>query len=278
MPKRKRISNIEKRIKDGCGLGVGKEYIPWITIQDVPSKGRVTRLKGIKTERQHEFLSDIERNYFYLLEYSDKVIDIREQYPLLPIEDTLIIAQELGINHPKDPKTGEYIVMTTDFLVTIYEENRNVLKARTIKSKNDLLDKRVIEKFEIERVYWEKKEVDWGIVTEEEIDKVVALNISSIYSYRNIEEIDCFKDISPLEMKDLIYEFMRRIVDDNRSMREICLEFDTDMMLENGASISIFRHLLINKFISINLKKKIDINKNIDISINEENIDVSEVV
>ena len=32
--------------------------------------GRSTRLKGIKTNRQHEFLSDLERNYFYLTEYS----------------------------------------------------------------------------------------------------------------------------------------------------------------------------------------------------------------
>lgn len=33
--------------------------------------GRSTRLKGIKTNRQHEFLSGLERNYFYLTEYSD---------------------------------------------------------------------------------------------------------------------------------------------------------------------------------------------------------------
>lgn len=39
----------------------------------------------------------MERNYFYILEYSDIVEDIREQYPLMPIEDTLLIADELGI-------------------------------------------------------------------------------------------------------------------------------------------------------------------------------------
>lgn len=43
-------------------------YKPWIKIQDVPSLGRVTRLNVIKTERQHELLSDMERNYFYLKE------------------------------------------------------------------------------------------------------------------------------------------------------------------------------------------------------------------
>lgn len=51
MPKRKRIKNIEKMIKEGYGSGIGSDYKPWIKIQDVPSYGRVTRVKGIKTNR-----------------------------------------------------------------------------------------------------------------------------------------------------------------------------------------------------------------------------------
>lgn len=98
MAKRERKLNIDALIKKGRGTGVGKEYKPWLTIQDVPSLGRSTRLKGIKTCRQHEFLSDMERNYFYLLEYLDDIIDIREQYPLLPLEETVAIAQEKGID------------------------------------------------------------------------------------------------------------------------------------------------------------------------------------
>lgn len=78
------------------------------------SKGRSTRLKGIKTNRQQEFLSDLERNQFYLTECSDYVVDIREQFPLLPLEETIIIADELGLKHPTDPKTNEPVVMTTD--------------------------------------------------------------------------------------------------------------------------------------------------------------------
>ncbi|MED1517665.1 heteromeric transposase endonuclease subunit TnsA, partial [Bacillus paranthracis] len=82
MSKRKRTSKIEKWIKEGRGSGIGSEYKPWLKIQDVSSLGRSTRLKGIKTKRQHEFLSDLERNYFYITEYSDLVLDIREQFPL----------------------------------------------------------------------------------------------------------------------------------------------------------------------------------------------------
>lgn len=56
MAKRKRITTqktIENLIKEGRGEGTGQGYKPWIKIQDVPSLGRATRLKGIKTNRQY---------------------------------------------------------------------------------------------------------------------------------------------------------------------------------------------------------------------------------
>lgn len=71
MSKRARTSHVKKRIKEGRGTGVRADYKSWLNIQDVSSKGRSTRLKGIRTDRQHEFLSDLERNYFYLTVYSD---------------------------------------------------------------------------------------------------------------------------------------------------------------------------------------------------------------
>ena len=75
----------------------------------MPSTGRPTRLKGIKINRQHELLSDLERNYFHLTEYSDCVFDIREQFPLFPLEETTVIADELGIKHPTNRKTKKLV-------------------------------------------------------------------------------------------------------------------------------------------------------------------------
>lgn len=265
MAKRKRIQNIEKMIKEGYGKGMGSNYKPWIKIQYIPSMGRVTRVKGMKTGRQHELLSDMERNYFYILEYCDDVVDIREQYPLLPIEETISIARELGIEHPKNPETNENIVMTTDFLITISNSEVTKEVARTIKSKDDLLNRRILEKFEIERVFWERRGINWAIVTEEEIDKTIAHNISFVQGYKDITNVDSFKQIEILEIKDLIYEFLKRIVDDERSMRDICSEFDSDMNLEKGSGVSIFKYSIINKIIKINILEKININKKIEI-------------
>ncbi len=263
MAKRKREQNIKTRISEGRGSGIGKLYIPWIKIQDVASNGRATRIKGIKTDRQHELLSDLERDYFYILDFCDDVVDIREQYPLLPIEETMDIAMELGIKHPTDPKSGEPIVMTSDFLITLRNGSSYIELVRTIKFKDDLINKRILEKFEIERVYWKRKEIDWGVVTEQEIDKITAHNISFVHGYKNMESIDSFSEISNLDIKDLIYEFLKRIIGDNRSMRSICSEFDQDMSLEKGSGLSIFKYLVINKIIDIDIKEKIDVNKNI---------------
>jgi hypothetical protein len=262
MTKRKRIVNVDKLLKER-GAGRGVEYKPWIKIQDVPSLGRATRLKGIKTQRQHEFLSDLERNYFYFLEYSDEVIDIREQYPLLPLEETVMIANELGINHPKNPKTGEYIVMTTDFFIT---KSNMVDVARTIKQKDDLLNKRIIEKFEIERQYWKKKNIDWGIVTEEEIDKTIAHNISFVHNYYNITEMDSFQKFGDKDLEDLTLEYTKRIIDTTKSIRSISKIFDTDMALDNGSGIAIFRYLIARKLIQVDLSKPLSVDEKININ------------
>lgn len=268
MAKRNRGSTqkkIEEWIKEGRGQALGYEYKPWLKIQDVASDGRVTRLKGITTSRQHEFLSDMETNYFYILEYSSSVVDIREQFPLLPIEETQLLAKEIGIKHPIDPSTNEPNVMTTDFLVTVKKDNKLIDVARTIKSSADLMNKRNIEKFEIERKYWEKQGINWGIVTEKEINEIVAENIKYIHSYNDIHDIDSLIDMSEYELEELIIEYTRRVIDSTESIRKISGIFDDYFLLDKGTGISIFRHLVMKKRLKIDMMQPININKHIEI-------------
>lgn len=253
MSKRKRVSQSEQWIKEGRGMGRGAEYKPWLLIQNVSSLGRSTRLKGIKTNRQHEFLSDLEKNYFYLTEYSDFVVDIREQFPLLPLEETIIIAEELGIKHPSDPKTKEPVVMTTDFLLTIDKGEGPVELARTIKMKDELLKKRVLEKFEIERVYWERQNIDWGIVTELEIPKTMARNSSYIHNYFDLKVFDTFKEMDSERIEDLAYTLIQRLLNDESSIRVITNDLDTETHLINGSSLTLFYHLVAQKILRIDM-------------------------
>lgn len=85
MPKRQTgwtEAKIYRYIKEGRGQGELALYRPWLTIQDVPSSGRVHRFIGWKTTRQHHLLSDLEFNYHCFGDWAENILDIREQYPL----------------------------------------------------------------------------------------------------------------------------------------------------------------------------------------------------
>lgn len=87
-----------------------------------------------------------------MTEFSDLIVRIREQFPLLPLEETIVIAEELGVKHPANSKTGEPVVMTTDFLLT--NKCQGVIEvARTIKMKDELLKESALKKYEIEREF-----------------------------------------------------------------------------------------------------------------------------
>ncbi|MGI1823267.1 TnsA endonuclease N-terminal domain-containing protein [Exiguobacterium sp. TRN 1102] len=259
MSKRARNFKIEKWIKEGRGYGVGSDYIPWLNIQDISSLGRSTRLRGVKTSRQHEFLSDLERNHFYITEHSDFVVDIREQFPLLPLEETIVIADELGIKHPTDPKTHEPVVMTTDFLLTVNKGEGLVELARTIKMKDELLKERVIEKFEIEHVYWERRQIDWGIVTELEIPKEMARNISYVHDYYSLKHYDAFQNLNSQHIEDLAIALLQRILTNNESVRVITNEFDKDTHMPLGSGMTLFYHLLATKTLCIDMLEPLNV-------------------
>ncbi|MEE6132830.1 TnsA endonuclease N-terminal domain-containing protein [Priestia sp. GS2] len=261
MSKRKRSPSTEKKLKDGRGQGLGIEYKPWVKIQDVPSLGRSTRLKGIKIPRQFEFLSDLERNYFYLLEFSDRVVDMREQYPLLPIDETMVIADELGIKHPTDPKTGEPIVMTTDFLVTISHNKQLQHLARTLKYKDELMNERILEKFEIERVYWERHDINWGIVTELEIPKAMAHNIAFFHGYSDLSVFEGFGDLTAYDIEDMSVYFISKLLTQDQTVKQIAKEFERDFGMVVGCGLSLFKYLIATKAIEVDILEKLVVNQ-----------------
>ena len=246
-------------------------------IQDVPSKGRSSRVCGIKTGRQHDFLSDLERNYFMTLEFIDDVVDIREQFPL-ELEETLLIAEELGIKHPINPVTKEAIVMTSDFCITLKDGNSMRDVIRTAKYKVELLDRRVMEKFYIEKAYWERHGLDWGIVTEEEINKNYSQNLSDVLDYYDLSDNHTFKDISIEERDDIIIEFLQRLVGSEKTVRQISSLFEKDLHLGKGTGIALFKHLIARKYIEIDLFSPLQLDHSIRIDLLAKAREMGEIV
>ncbi|MBL0385550.1 TnsA endonuclease N-terminal domain-containing protein [Tumebacillus sp. ITR2] len=245
---------IAKYIKAGRGLGEGRHYKPWLTVQDVPANSRAHRIPGNKIGRTHHLMSDIERDYFYILDWLDEVIDIREQFPL-ERELTTKIAEQKNIKHSVDVKTRTPLVMTTDFLITLRRDNKVFHIARTIKPAEKLNDPRVIEKFEIEREYWATKNVSWAIATERGMPTVLCGNLEAIRSYLHVDE----------ETQEVAGEFLRYLSKSKAStLSEAFREFEQMHFLESGAALLCFKHLLIAKTISINLSERINLHMKLE--------------
>lgn len=243
---------IKKWLKEGRGSGEGKHYIPWLKIQDFSSKGRCHRIPNWKNGRLHHLFSDFEERIFYLYSWSDKIVDIREQFPLLPIEETIDIARNLGIRHPEIQKTSCPVVFTTDFLLTVPDTTGKIYIARTAKHLSELSNPRVVEKLEIERQYWTARNVDWAVVTEKDLPKTAFHNIKLFYQYYSVNSL------SPLnvsEIKNTSTWITKQVLDANQSLRNVAKEADTFFGFEGGKSINIALHLIARKSWEIEINK-----------------------
>lgn len=171
------IKDYSRALKNGRGLGCGADYLPWLRVNDVPSHGKSTKIYGIKTERTHQLLSGIESNLFVISEYNRSVIDIREGFPLFPVDLVLRVANEAGINYPICQKSKDPCVLTTDFVFTLKEKDEITYLPVAVKTSEALNDPKVAERLEIERLWWSAIGAPWKLVTEIQINKVIARNI-----------------------------------------------------------------------------------------------------
>lgn len=247
------INKFEHYIKEGRGQGQGESYKPWLTIQDFPSQGRSARCPGWKTNRIHHFLSDHERRLFYLFEWSDTVTDIREQFPLLDLDKAMSIATDMGIKYPTDPTSGTPYVLTTDFMLTVNQLGKSVQVARTVKPAFDLEKKSVAEKLELERRYYASQNIDWGIVTEKEIPRLLAENVEWVHAAYRLEataQMDVF------ELRSLFNILKRRLALSHGTINQVTTALDREMNIEPGTSLYLFKHLLARKEIKMDMSAK----------------------
>jgi len=243
----------EKRRKEGRGVGTGKDYKPELRIQDVSSIGLATRVRGWKTGRVHHFLSLLELMVFYLFDWPLRVEDIREQFPL-DLDETKAIANELGVRHPRDPKTKELVVMTTDFVVTVRNGVNEVVYSYTVKYAKQLPSRRVMEKFEIERIYWSRRNVSWRIITERDINRDVVANVQWIHSHRDLNSL---APITLTTVTEIEKYLAPRLFSQTSPLRILTDESDRAFSLRPGTSLSVVRHLIANRRIEVDMKTPI---------------------
>lgn len=257
MPRRRRRmtgDEVLKLISEGRGQGEGEDYEPWIKVQDFSSYGQANRDLGATTGRQHDYFSGLEHKYHLILDWSG-LLDIQEQFPLLPVEKTISIANELGIRHPVDFETKKPVVMTTDFRISVPLAVGKKVVFRTVKPAAKLLVKRVVEKLEIERRFYLSLEADWGIVTERQIDPVLVNNLIWIYKFRPLSSLHPLSDEMIYRISCLLTEGLsgREI-----SLSGLALECDDLLGLTSGTSLSVARYLIANRQWQVDMMRIID--------------------
>ena len=252
-------NKLSRWIKEGRGQGEGKEYKPWLTVQDFPSMGRVTRVFGWTTHRIHHFFADSQLKYFYLLDWEERVIDIREHYPLIDLDVVLKDTSGLRFDKFIDRNTKEPYVLTTTFLITLLNSGgKKRFAARSIKYASELEKKSTIEKLEIERRYWKAQGIDWGIVTNKDINNVRAKNIEWVHSAITSDNNNNFlKD----EFDDFLDGLLYRFIDNKQSTKKVILEYERDYSLDAGTGLLLFKRLVADKRIILDMDKPINLNQ-----------------
>lgn len=146
-------------------------------------------VEGLKTGRTHHLLSDLEFGFFILAEFDRAVLDICEQFALVPWGLTLAIAKTLIIKHPTYPTTNIPTVMTTDLVLKVSRPEHKGLEAISVKPAKDVglideeeaegglamdapSDKEIVntlKKLLIEKTFWTIKKIPWSLKTERDL-------------------------------------------------------------------------------------------------------------
>ncbi len=238
--------DIDRRLKQGRGQGAGQHYQPFINVRDISSIGRSHRLLGIKAKRIHHLFSDLELAVFLSLDWSSKVIDIREQFPL-SVDQTTLLAEKAGIKH--NAYRGAHQVVTTDFLVDM-DDNTTPQIALSAKYAKDLEDARVIEKLELERLSWQEKGIPWYIVTDREISKTVFTNITWLYPVKQ-ESVDTDKLLRQFETFTRAFE-----THPDKKIIAITQRLDAAYDQEAGYFLFWLRQLLSRRYFIFDMNKR----------------------
>lgn len=254
-------SKLARFLSEKRGQGSGPQYRPWLTIQDVSSSGRSSRIFSRKTGREHHFLSDIETALFLVLDWSNAVTDIREQFPL-DRDETRRIAADMGVKHPADTQSRVDIVMTTDFVATIRTGDNTKEIARSVKPASELDNPRTLEKQEIERRYWLAKGGDWGLVTELDLPGQHIKNLRWLHEMQSLEHMQ-----EPYSgyWDDRCNKFLACLPRSaGMSVKQFIRLLDSTQGFATGEALTVLRHLAANKRINIDLAAKFDMQAQID--------------
>jgi len=242
---------IARLYNEGRGEGTGASYRPFLEVSDLSSRGLSRQVLGKKTGRVHHLFSNVEYQFFLMLEWCPDVIDIQEQYPL-PRDLTLAIAAQGRLSHPYYPSTKVATVMTIDMVVTRLSEGQTVYEAYDLKRTNEAEDYRSIEKLEITRAACKELNIPHRLVFHSMLPQQKIENIEWILAAQVQDQTDA-RD------QDLQAEHTARLLQvlgqerKEKTLRQCCDAYDVSFGLTPGSALRFARVLMYERALKPNL-------------------------
>jgi hypothetical protein len=185
------MPHLRAKMRRGRGMGEGKDYLPWLKVRDVPSKGTCGTYSGIRVRRTCHLLSELEQIYFLLVERKSSTLDHQEQFPILDVESTLKICTEVGVKHPSRGLNLE--PLTIDFLITELTEQGIKVRAASIKTPEDAKNPQIRKGLLVQKLWCEKAGIPWTLVDTSGFNRTLLSNLRFIRSWhrhRFVPQVD----------------------------------------------------------------------------------------
>lgn len=231
----------------GDGQGEGPNFKPFFTVR-FSSLGRTWAIWGLITAREHHYLSDLEYRYHFPIEFARGVADMREQFALLPREETQHIAEVHGIRHPRYPSTNIYDVRTSDIVVTrmgsdgphthvfsikyhcdvsLERDPKHPPKDERERKQEETRRKQVLRTLQllhIEKEYWSARGAHWHLSTDLTLPRNRSTNLEFFHSAMLRRGCD--------DLSRLVPEFTKLVIEEWRA-HPFC---SLNRLLEHGAN------------------------------------------
>lgn len=255
------LKRLAQRLKVGRGRGTGPDYRPFVTVFDLSSIGNSHRVWSWLCQRIVHLFSDNENILFKLIQANPLVVDIREQFPLLPYQEIQRIAKIFDEKYFQRLKkrvlnNGEIYVPTSDFRVTAKSPGGLYDFIITVKPSTKLTAHQLL-KFTIEREFWRRRNLQFFIVTDQDLQKNHTLyrNIRFLKRFRNLERNQKIRpeNINEKQKIEAVNYLTEAVVGQTVYLSPIVRETDEKFNFWPGTSVVLANHLVATNMWQVDL-------------------------
>ena len=247
-------------------------HVPFLGHRDTWKIGRRHIYRDPDTGQFHLLASDLELRVFVYLKFKFKDAVFETQVPMLPLESTVAIANEIGVIHPRDWKTNNARTMTTDLVMqgTDRKTNRRGCFAIYVKYFDGLyreidgefqMKRRERQKIEIaKKLHENERNEQFLILTDREVSKETAYSINWL---RVGEHENTFGNEDVISFLESFLGFYT--LDRLEILNDLLMKAARNLGTTFKRSLKLFRFCGLNHYLPIDVSKRITLSTKIEL-------------